>query len=99
VSLLQFNSIIFITKFVFFSKKAHEIWEEIGGKYEDDDRLVIADFNCDDIPNKMICRKFKVFDYPQFIMFKNGRKDEKYADKRNVKHLSLYIEEYLADTH
>jgi thiol-disulfide isomerase/thioredoxin len=78
----------------FYSKQVFETWENLGEHYAYNyTNIKIAEVDCE--KNKSLCRKFKIRDYPQFIMFKEGRKFEKYIGKRKLKHFINYVDSYL----
>lgn len=79
------------------SKRMFNAWEKVGELYQDSDKIFIAEMNCEPTSNKEICRRFKIKSYPRLIMFKNGKKDERYEDKFTQDRITGYIEEYLAE--
>lgn len=94
---MQLSENLCIIEFHHCSKRMFNSWEKIGEHYQDSKNIFIAEFNCESPANKEICRKFKVREYPRLIMFKDGKKDERYMDNFTQERITGYIEEYLAE--
>lgn len=72
-----------------------EAWESLGDHYFEDDRIQIAEIDCEPELNKQVCKGFDVDAYPSLIMFKNGLKVEKYLEDRAVTDLINYADKFI----
>lgn len=76
-----------------------EDWESLGEYYFDNEKVSIAEMNCEPSVNKKICRRFEADRYPRIFMFKNGVKHDKlYDGEREKKYFIQYIEQFMSST-
>lgn len=68
-------------------------WEGFAEKYFKNKSILVAEIDCE--PYKKLCQKFNVRRYPAIIMFKNGKKFEKYVDERKKDDFIAYVEDVL----
>lgn len=74
-----------------------DVWENLGEKYSNDKRFVIAEMDCEPEKNKKVCKSFKVRGYPALIMFKDGVKYEKFIGERKLDDFVTYVEDFLRE--
>lgn len=72
-----------------------EAWENLGDFYFQDDRILIAEIDCEPELNKQVCKVFGVTAYPSLFIFKNGIKDEKYLGERTKDALVKYADKFI----
>lgn len=76
-----------------FSKKIHDIWEHVGEKFEHQSDVLIAEIDCG--AYKSICQKFNVREYPTLLMFRDGKRFERYIGPRTSNDIISYIKKFL----
>jgi hypothetical protein len=75
-----------------------EAWESLGDHYFEDDRIQIAEIDCEPELNKQVCQGFGVDAYPSLLMFKGGFKADKYLDERTLQDFVNYADKFIKDT-
>lgn len=75
-----------------------EAWESLGDFYFQDDRILIAEIDCEPDLNKEVCKGFDVDAYPSLLMFRNGVKSEKYLGERTKDDLVEYADKFIKET-
>lgn len=74
-----------------------EAWEALGDHYFEDDRIQIAEIDCEPKLNKQVCIGFDVDAYPSLLMFKNGKKMDKFLDDRTIDELVVYADKFIKE--
>lgn len=76
-----------------FSKKIYDIWELVGEKFQDQSDVLIADIDCGAF--KPLCQKFGVREYPVLIMFRDGKRFERYIGPRTSNDIIGYLKKFV----
>lgn len=79
----------------FYSQKMFDAWENLGDFYFEDDRILIAEIDCEPELNKEVCKGLGVDAYPSLIMYRNGVREEKYDGERTNDDLIMFVDEYI----
>jgi Thioredoxin len=72
-----------------------EAWEKLGDFYFEDDRILIAEIDCEPALNKEVCKGLGVDAYPSLLLFRNGVKEEKYLEERGEADLIEYVDKVI----
>jgi thiol-disulfide isomerase/thioredoxin len=68
-------------------------WSELEKKYSSNPNIKILSVNC--IDTRMVCKKFKILNYPTMLFFDGGKVNETYSKGWNLKEFSAFIDEKL----
>lgn len=77
-----------------YCKKIYDIWEHVGEKFQHNPDILIADMNCDN--EKAVCQKFNIKEYPKLLMFRDGKRFERYIGPRTTNDIIKYVRKFLA---
>lgn len=75
-----------------------ETWENLGEHYANNNKVVIAELNCEPKKNLKICRSFGVHRYPSYILFNNAEKEKKVSGRKKKKAFISYVEHLIKKT-
>ena len=76
-----------------FCKKIYDIWELVGERFQDQSDILIADFDCGAF--KPICQKYNVREYPILIMFRDGKRFERYIGPQTSNDIISYLKKFI----
>jgi len=84
-----FHFIKFYAPWCGHCKRLEPTWKELGKNFKDDKQVTIARIDC--TVNQKSCTDNEVRGYPTLLLFKDGKKIDKYAGSREVNDLEDYI--------
>lgn len=70
-------------------KRLEPTWKELGKKFKDDEEVTISRIDC--TGNQKSCTDNEVRGYPTLLLFKDGKKIDKYAGSREINDLEDYV--------
>jgi len=79
-------------------KRLAPTWEELAGKYADNEKVVIGHVDCTEKENenKALCDENGVNGFPTLNIYSDGAKVAEYNGKRGLEELSAFVEKHLA---
>lgn len=78
------------SRFFPFQQSLAPVWEELANSLEYDSTVSISKVDC--TLYRPICQEFEVKGYPTMLWIENGKKVEKYSDRRQLAEFKAFVE-------
>ncbi|XP_014281802.1 thioredoxin domain-containing protein 5 homolog [Halyomorpha halys] len=80
-------------------KRLAPTWQDLGNKFEAEDKVQIAEVDCTREDNRQLCDDQEIGGFPTLVLYKSGKKVDKYSGSRALMDLYDFVMKHVDQGH